>query len=430
MAATRMKSAGNVELFIARLMVTLPSSSGWRRTSRVLRLNSGISSRNQTPLFAQADLAADSAWPASYHESASVRSFAGAAPSTGWVANDLPFRAEPASGIIRGRSPGRRQGGLRRDQRSDRDWGARWTMPEPTREKDKDKSAKWLIEHHGDAILRLGGVTDLVRWKAAPAELVLPTKLPDGLIFAWRAGRDRPEPHVVEIATYPELRATEQALRDLLLVYLIRGEVPNVLVLVLRPKGQLRIPYRAHRPGSDGVTELGGRWRVVELWTVPAEPVLATADPGMMPWVPLMQAADPPEVVLRRCREVIDHHAPAEEHDSLLTVTEVFTRLRYKDPNLLSILGGKTVMIESPLIREITAERSHKHILRALRTRFGPLPSELEAEVKSIFDETVLDAAIELAVSSPDLERFRAELRAIPRPPEPWDPADEREPTA
>jgi hypothetical protein len=143
-----------------------------------------------------------------------------------------------------------------------------------------------------------------------------------------------------------------------------------------------------------------------------------------------MEASEPPEVVLRRCREVIDQHAPAAEHESLITVTQVFTRLRYKDPNLLSILGGKTVMIESPLIREITAERSHKHILRALRTRFGPLPSELEAEVKSIFDETVLDAAIELAVSSPDLERFGAELRAIPRPPEPWDPADEREPTA
>src|SRR5271165_1407921 len=52
MAATRMKSAGNVELFIARLMVTFPSSSGWRRTSSVLRLNSGISSRKSTPLWA------------------------------------------------------------------------------------------------------------------------------------------------------------------------------------------------------------------------------------------------------------------------------------------------------------------------------------------------------------------------------------------
>jgi len=305
-------------------------------------------------------------------------------------------------------------------------------MPEPA--KDKDKSAKWLIEHHGDAILRLGGVTDLVRWQAAPAELVLPTKLPDGLLFAWRAGRDHPEPFVVEIATYPELRAAEQALRDLLLVYLVHGEVPNVLALVLRPKGQLRVPDHARHPSSDATTELGGRWRVVELWTIPAEPVLATADPGMMPWVPLMQADEPPEIVLRRCREVIDQHAPAEEHESLITVTQVFTRLRYKDPNLLSILGGKTVMIDSLvrslLIREIVAERRHKDILKVLAIRFGPVPTELQAEVKAILDETVLDAVVELAAASPDLEHFGAELRAIPRPPEPWDPADEPEPKA
>jgi hypothetical protein len=77
---------------------------------------------------------------------------------------------------------------------------------------------------------------------------------------------------------------------------------------------------------------LGGRWRVVELWNVPAEPVLATADPGLMPWVPLMQSAEPPDVVLRRCREVIDQHATAAEREPLLTVTQVFTALRYKDP--------------------------------------------------------------------------------------------------
>jgi len=87
-------------------------------------------------------------------------------------------------------------------------------------------------------------------------------------------------------------------------------------------------------------------------------------------------------------------------------------------------------MIESPLIREITAERSHKHILRLLATRFGPVPPDLEAEVKSILDESVLDAVIELAAFSPDLDHFGAALRAVPRPPEPWDPADEPEPKA
>ena len=81
--------------------------------------------------------------------------------------------------------------------------GSQRAMSEPTRE-DKDKSGKWLIEQHGDAILRIGGVTDLVRWEAGPAEIVLPAKLPDGFVRAWRAGRDRPEPSVIELATYPE----------------------------------------------------------------------------------------------------------------------------------------------------------------------------------------------------------------------------------
>jgi len=53
MAATSMMFAGNVRLPIARLIVTSPSSSGWRSTSRVRRLNSGNSSRNSTPLWAR-----------------------------------------------------------------------------------------------------------------------------------------------------------------------------------------------------------------------------------------------------------------------------------------------------------------------------------------------------------------------------------------
>ena len=87
-------------------------------------------------------------------------------------------------------------------------------------------------------------------------------------------------------------------------------------------------------------------------------------------------------------------------------------------------------LVRSLLIREIVAESSHKHILKFLETRFGPVPPELAAEVRSILDETVLDAVVELAASSPDLEHFRAGARAIPRPPEPWDPADEPEPNA
>ena len=52
-AATSMKSAGKRVVVLTRLMVTSPSSSGCRSTSSVRRLNSGSSSRNNTPLWAR-----------------------------------------------------------------------------------------------------------------------------------------------------------------------------------------------------------------------------------------------------------------------------------------------------------------------------------------------------------------------------------------
>ena len=54
-----------------------------------------------------------------------------------------------------------------------------------------DKSSR-LIEHHADAILRLGGVTG-VRWcRAQVAGLVQPRQLPDGLVEALLDGRPAP----------------------------------------------------------------------------------------------------------------------------------------------------------------------------------------------------------------------------------------------
>ena len=61
---------------------------------------------------------------------------------------------------------------------------------------------------------------------------------------------------------------------------------------------------------------------------------------------------------------------------------------------------------------------------------FGIDDAELLLTVTLDGDETVLDAVVELAASSPVLEHFGAGVRAIPRPPEPWDPADEPEPNA
>ena len=45
-----------------------------------------------------------------------------------------------------------------------------------------DKSSKWLIQHHGDSILRLAGIEKIAAWRPAQAEVVQPSQLPDGLL--------------------------------------------------------------------------------------------------------------------------------------------------------------------------------------------------------------------------------------------------------
>lgn len=52
-AATRIKLAGKLSELAARAMVTLPSSKGWRRPSRIFFLNSASSSKNRIPRWAK-----------------------------------------------------------------------------------------------------------------------------------------------------------------------------------------------------------------------------------------------------------------------------------------------------------------------------------------------------------------------------------------
>jgi hypothetical protein len=42
-----------------------------------------------------------------------------------------------------------------------------------------DRSSKWLIQHRGDALLRLAGVEGIRAWRALQAELVQPRQLPE-----------------------------------------------------------------------------------------------------------------------------------------------------------------------------------------------------------------------------------------------------------
>ncbi len=88
-----------------------------------------------------------------------------------------------------------------------------------------DKSSKWLIQHHGGSILRLAGVEKVAAWRPAQAEVVQPSQMPDGLLEVRLEGEAHDDLFLLEVATYLERRVEDQLTRDLMLVYLDRGEL-------------------------------------------------------------------------------------------------------------------------------------------------------------------------------------------------------------
>ncbi len=100
-----------------------------------------------------------------------------------------------------------------------------------------DKSSKYLLREHGRGILTLAGAADVRTCRPLQAELVQPRRLPDGLLEVFFRGRKEPDYVLVEVATYPEKRALNQAINDLMLSRQQLGRLPELLMLVLCPKG-------------------------------------------------------------------------------------------------------------------------------------------------------------------------------------------------
>jgi hypothetical protein len=278
-----------------------------------------------------------------------------------------------------------------------------------------DRSSKWLIQHHGDSMLWLARVKNIRAWRPAQAELVQPRRLPDGLLEVRLGDESDEDLFLLEVTTYPERRVSQQMTDDLLLVYLDRGQLPEGVTLVLRPKGKYRVPRSRNLRSRHGFSSCRLKWHVVELWTIPAEELLRAGDVGLIPWVPLTDFTDPPETMLRRCRESIEEHAPAGEKANLLVVTQVFSFLRYNDLGLLTILGGKNVMLEVPFLDEIVMEKTREtaretaqqDIVTVLEARFGDVPRDVAEGIESIDDHAQLRDLVRLAASCPDLAAFR-----------------------
>ncbi len=282
-----------------------------------------------------------------------------------------------------------------------------------------DKSSKWLIENHGDSILRLGGARGIVWWKALPTDLVQTRRLPDGLIEAKLRGRARPARFLVEISTYPYRRLSNQAVQGSALVYLAHEELPEVLTVILHPGRRTRPTGTVELASPHGWTRWRVDWKVVELWTIPAADLLAANDLGLIPWVPLAKIDGPPEPIFQECRSRIDRDARSGQRENLLAVTQFLAKLNYNDVRLFQILGGRKAMIESPMVKELIADSklaaSRSILLNVLVGRFGPTARDLRPVLDTITEERRLNELARVSGTCPDLDSFKKLLSPGPR---------------
>jgi hypothetical protein len=129
----------------------------------------------------------------------------------------------------------------------------------------KDRSVSWYMAHLGGSLLRLAPVGPFVAWRAAQTVLAFPKQVPDGLLDVTFADKPTPDPFLIEIEVYPEQETLEQIRKDVAMVLLTRDVVPDVLLLVLRPRGNLSLGPEQTVASARGLTELRLRIHAVNL---------------------------------------------------------------------------------------------------------------------------------------------------------------------
>jgi hypothetical protein len=261
---------------------------------------------------------------------------------------------------------------------------------------------------------------DVVSWRALQAEVVQPRRLPDGLLEVRLAGEEQADLYLLELATYSDQRVAEQIVHDAMLVFLDRRLLPETLVVVLCPKGNVRVEQQVELQSRHGWTRNVTGIRVVELWTLPSANLLALNDPGLVPWVPLTDYQGPAAPLFQKCRAIIDEKAKPDEKENLLAVTQILARLRYNAEEAKALFGGDRPMIESPLLAEIVEEAKVKakqqDIVEVLKARFGTIPEEIMVSLRDVQDLEKLNNLIRLAARSADLGDFEQHLRGTAVP--------------
>jgi hypothetical protein len=277
-------------------------------------------------------------------------------------------------------------------------------------DKAKDKSERWLLTQQAGSILKLAGIYGFTSWVVEESSLVAPRRLPDGLVRVTFPDSPQPLPFIIEIESYSNVDADRQMYEALLLARLELGVIPEGICIVLRPRGNARAIGRFDKASPLGSSQVSASWRVVELWKLKAEELLAHNEIGLIPFVPLSQINGPVEPILRECRKRIDRDAPASKKESYLAVTHILGRMVHAQDLLDRMFTGTHVMIESPAFIDLEIEMMRRTILLVLEGRFGAVPEELRSQMQKLENLPAWKRLAVRAGNCRDLKEFQKAL--------------------
>jgi predicted transposase/invertase (TIGR01784 family) len=176
-------------------------------------------------------------------------------------------------------------------------------------------------------------------------------------------------------------------------------------------------------------TEMLFTYRVIEIWNVDPEPILAMESPGLCPFVPLMRG-NPGELMLKSYKRIIstpDELVSAEVKAELCTALGEFSERVIKDTKTLEkcyseiekmaggyfynrargegeAIGLKKGRKEGRQEGELIMAR--RGTLKVLTARFGALPDVLTSRIESTTDVEELERLLEKAVVCASLEEL------------------------
>ncbi len=149
----------------------------------------------------------------------------------------------------------------------------------------KDKSERWLLTQQAGSILKLAGIYGFTSWTVEESSLVAPRRLPDGMVSVVFPDRPEPVPFLIEIESYSNADADRQMHEALLLARLELGVIPEGICVILSPKGRVRVREKLQVASACGLSKVSATCKVIEVWKLKAEDLLARNDLGLIPLV-------------------------------------------------------------------------------------------------------------------------------------------------